>query len=177
MLCLIQSPEQPPRQALFLPSNLGDTLRLGEVSLFSYPQCSQAARFKCRFSDANLGTWEGAEFSNIAILALSPLRGEKRLKKCDISVTTSDFIYFFCFLNLPCSYYKTTTALVQDSGQFFFSTKMFYTYQAYSNSAVQCGGYQPTGSQPGVILPLREGIWQHPGGGYSWPVARGQDCC
>lgn len=38
-----------------------------------------------------------AEFSSIAILALSPLRGEKRLKKCDISVTMSDFIYFFFF--------------------------------------------------------------------------------
>ena len=36
-----------------------------------------------------------AEFSSIAILALSPLRGEKRLKKCGISVTMSDFIYFF----------------------------------------------------------------------------------
>ena len=76
-----------------------------------------------------------AEFSSIAILALSPLRGEKRLKKCGISVTMSDFIYFF-FKNLPCSYYKTTTALVQDSGQFFFSTKMFYTYQAYSRTVL-----------------------------------------
>lgn len=45
-------------------------------------------------------------------------------------------LFFFFFLNLPCSYYKTTTALVQDSGQFFFSTKMFYTYQAYPRTVL-----------------------------------------
>ena len=54
---------------------------------------------EARQPDSSVGflmlTWgfvREAEFSSIAILALSPLCGEKRLKKCDISVTMSDCI-------------------------------------------------------------------------------------